>query len=53
MQLATGGEIELSEELKEKLRKALREKKTATLSKEQVKEIVRLFEPIEDDDLEN
>ena len=47
---AHGGGIDLSEELKEKLRVALQEKTGATLSKEQVIEIVKLFEFVEDDD---
>ena len=50
MQQFSGGEINLSEELKEKLREALREQSGATLSKEQVIEIVKLFEFVEEDD---
>ena len=46
----SGGGINLSEELKENLREAVREKKSATLSKEQVIEIVKLFEFVEEDD---
>ena len=47
---ATGGGINLSEELKEKLRDAVQEKKRATLSKEQVIELVKLFEFVEEDE---
>lgn len=50
---ATGGGINLSEELKEKLRKALREKKGTRLSKEQVIEIVKLFEFVDEDETPN
>ena len=47
---ASGGTIDLSEELKEKLRDAVQEKKRAVLSKEQVIEIVKLFEFVEEDE---
>ena len=45
-----GGGINLSEELQEKLREALREKKGARLSKEQIIEVVKLFEFVAEDD---
>ena len=47
---STGGGINLSEELKEKLRDALIKKESAEISKEQVIEIVKLFEFVEEDD---
>ena len=47
---ASGGTINLSQELKEKLRDAVQEKKRAVLSKEQVIEIVKLFEFVEEDE---
>ena len=45
-----GGTIDLSEELKEKLRDAVQEKSGTRLSKEQVIEIVKLFEFVPEED---
>ena len=50
---ATGGGINLSDELKDKLRKALGKKRGTTLSIQQVIEIIKLFEYVDEDDDES
>ncbi len=48
--LTTGGGCHLSDDLTDKLRTALKDKKSATLTPKQVIEIVRLFEFVDEDE---